>query len=146
MDSRLSAAYAIRAARIAMIPGGVGGIPINVGEGGEPKWETYPFEKLKPMPNDMSYVPTNMEIARRREAVIDKYSKKPLETATTYTDVLNASKLNMEFTRVHKSALPDKEFPIIESEKYPEPPILWQTSIGVPSRLFDRSDGVKYTR
>jgi len=146
MDSRLSAAYAIRAARITMIPGGVGGIPINVAEGGEPRWETYPFEKPKPMPNDMSYVPTNMEIARRREAVIDKYSKKPLETATTYTDVLNASKLNEQYTRVHKSALPDKEFPIIESEKYPEPPILWQTSIGVPSRLFDRSDGVKYTR
>jgi len=146
MDSRLSAAYAIRAARITMIPGGVGGIPINVAEGGEPRWETYPLEKPKPLRTDMSYVPTNMEIARRREAVIDKYSKKPLETATTYTGVLNASKLNAQYTRVHKSALPDKEFPIIESEKYPEPPILWQTSIGVPSRLFDRSDGVKYTR
>jgi len=146
MDSRLSAAYAIRAARISMIPGGVGGLAINVAEGGEPRWETFPLQKPKPMPNDMFYVPTNMEIARRREAVINKYATKPLETATTFTGVLNSGKLNMEYTRVHKSALPDREFPIIESEKYPEPPILWQTSIGAPSRLFDRSDGVKYIR
>jgi hypothetical protein len=146
MDSRLSAAYAIRAARIAMIPGGAGGLVINVAEGGEPRWEQYPLVKPKPLPNNLSYVPSLAEIAQRREAVINKYTTKPLETGTTYTGVLNASKLNEEYTRVKKSALPDREFPIIESEKYPEPPILWQTSIGAPSRLFNRSDGVKYIR
>jgi len=146
MDSRLSAAYAIRAARIAMIPGGAGGLVINVAEGGEPRWEMFPLAKQKPLPNDLCYTPTLAEIARKREAVVAKYTRQPLETATTFTGVLNASKLNEQYTRVHKSALPDKEFPIIESEKYPEPPILWETSIGVPSRLFDRSDGVKYTR
>jgi len=146
MDSRLSAAYAIRAARISMIPGGIGGLVINVAEGGEPAWQQYPLEKPKPMPNNLSYVPTNMEIAMRREAVIDKYTKKPLETATTFTGVLKAGNLNEQYTRVKKSALPDREFPIIETEIYPEAPILWQTSIGAPSRLFDRSDGVRYTR
>ncbi|AGE48563.1 hypothetical protein PBCVAN69C_584L [Paramecium bursaria Chlorella virus AN69C] len=146
MDSRLSAAYAIRAARITQIPGGVGGLVINVAEGGEPRWEQYPLAKQKPLPNDLCYTPTLAEIAQRREAVIAKYTRQPLETGTTYTGVLNASKLNEQYTRVKKSALPDKEFPIIETEKYPEPPILWETTIGAPSRLFDRSDGVKYVR
>ncbi|AGE58476.1 hypothetical protein PBCVNY2B_716R [Paramecium bursaria Chlorella virus NY2B] len=146
MDTRLSAAYAIRAARIAMIPGGVGGLPINVAEGGEPRWEQYPLEPQKPQPNDLCYTPTLAEIAQKREAVVAKYTRQPLETGTTFTNVLDASKLNTQYTRVHKSALPDREFPIIETEKYPEPPILWETSIGAPSRLFDRSDGVKYVR
>ncbi|AGE57419.1 hypothetical protein PBCVNEJV4_606R [Paramecium bursaria Chlorella virus NE-JV-4] len=146
MDSRLSAAYAIRAARITQIPGGVGGLVVNVAEGGEPRWEQYPLAKQKPLPNDLCYTPTLAEIAQRREAVIAKYTRQPLETGTTYTGVLNASKLNEQYTRVKKSALPDKEFPIIETEKYPEPPILWETTIGAPSRLFDRSDGVKYVR
>ncbi|AAC96893.2 hypothetical protein PBCV1_A526R [Paramecium bursaria Chlorella virus 1] len=146
MDSRLSAAYAIRAARISMIPGGVDGLVINYAEGGEPAWVQYPLKKQKPLPNNLCYTPTLEDIARKREAVIAKYTKQPLETGTTFTHVLNASHLNEQYTRVKKSALPDKEFPIIETEKYPEPPILWETTIGAPSRLFDRSDGVKYVR
>jgi hypothetical protein len=35
-------------------------------------------------------------------------------------------------------------FDIIGSEKYPEKPILWETSIGVNSRQAGRSDGIKY--
>jgi len=146
MDTRLSAAYAIRAARIAQIPGGIGGIPINVAEGGEPQWETYPPMKCDPIPTDMCYVPTSQDIAFRREAVIDKYTKKPLATSDIFTGVLDASNMNEQYTRVKKSALPDKEFPIIETEKYPEPPIVWQTSIGKSARLYRRSDGVRYTR
>lgn len=146
MDSRLSTAYAIRAARISQIPGGAGGLVINLNEGGEPRWVQYPLVKPNPPPNDLSYVPSLMDIERKREAIINKYTTKPLETATTYTNVLDAERLNGQYTRVHKSALPDRNFPIIDTEKYPEPPILWETSIGAPSRLFHRSDGVKYIR
>ena len=46
MDTRLSAPYNIRAAKLAMIPGGYGGIPINRFEGGEPSVEILPREKV----------------------------------------------------------------------------------------------------
>jgi hypothetical protein len=147
MNSRLSEIYNKRAAEISMIPGDWYGIPINKYEGGEPviiaPIRGPPVKRIK---TTMSIVPSTNQLAVMRNTVITRYSTKPLETTTTYTGVLGADKLNTEFTRVKKSALPDDKFDIIGSERYPEPPVLWLTSIGAPSRLFNRPDGNRYTR
>lgn len=147
MNSRLSEIYNKRASEITMIPGGWYGIPINKFEGGEPVIVA-PIRgpPVKRLQTDMSLVPSTNQLATMRNTVITRYEKKPLETSTTYTGVLGAEKLNTQFTRVKKSALPDDNFDIIGSEKYPEPPVLWQTSIGAPARLFDRPDGNRYRR
>ncbi|AGE56338.1 hypothetical protein PBCVNEJV1_551R [Paramecium bursaria Chlorella virus NE-JV-1] len=147
MDSRLSAAYNVRAARIAMIPGGAHGIPINMNEGGEWKVEIYPPAKMIPAPDTrFCGVPRLDSIAWLRERDVEKYSRVAFAQDQTYTNVLGASKLNQQFTRVPGSYYDTKNFDIIGSEKYPYPPILWETTIGADSRQFGRSDGVKYTR
>ena len=147
MDSRLSEPYNIRAAQIRMIPGGAGGIPMNAFEGGEPAWTTLPMKRIVP-DADTSFcgVPTLEEIGRLRSHYVSKYETTPYAMDQTFTNTLGASKLNQQFTRVPGSYYDDKNFDIIGSEKYPEPPILWLTSIGVNSRQAGRSDGVKYKR
>ena len=147
MDSRLSEIYNKRAAELTMIPGDWYGIPINKYEGGEPVIVA-PIQgpAVKKLRTNMNLVPSTNELATMRNTVITRYTTKPLETATTFLGVLGADDLNSKFTKVKKSALPDDNFDIIGSEKYPEPPVLWQTSIGAPSRLFNRPDGNRYTR
>ena len=147
MDSRLSEVYNKRAAELSMIPGDWYGIPMNKYEGGEPVIVA-PIRgpAVKKITTNMNLVPTTSELAAMRDTVITRYTTKPLETATTFTGVLGAEKLNSKFTKAKKSALPDVNFDIIGSEKYPDPPVLWQTSIGQPSRLFNRPDGNRYTR
>lgn len=147
MNSRLSEVYNKRAAEISMIPGDWYGIPMNRYEGGESSIVA-PMRgpSVKKIRTNMGLVPSSSEIATMRETVINRYSTKPLERATTFAGVLGADNLNAEFTKVKKSALPDTNFDIIGSEKYPDPPVLWQTSIGAPSRLFNRPDGNRYIR
>ena len=147
MNSRLSEIYNKRAAELTMIPGGWYGIPINKYEGGEPAIVA-PIQgpAVKKVRTNMNLVPSTNELAAMRKNVITRSEKKPLETSTTYTGVLGAEKLNTQFTKVKKSARPDDNFDVIGSEKYPDPPVLWQTSIGAPSRLFNRPDGNRYNR
>lgn len=147
MNSRLSEVYNRRAAEISMIPGDWYGIPINKYEGGE-SVIVAPIRgpQVKKIRTNMNLVPSTSELATMRNTVITRYATKPLETATTFTGVLGASDLNSKFTKVKKSALPDDNFDIIGSEKYPEPPVFWQTTIGQPSRLFNRPDGNRYVR
>jgi hypothetical protein len=66
---------------------------------------------------------------------------------STYTHVLGDNDImNQQFTKVPKSYLTVDNFDIIGSEKYPSPPILWETWIGVNARQFGRSDGIRYRR
>ena len=147
MNSRLSEVYNKRAAELTMIPGNWYGIPINRFEGGETSIVAPTGGPMvKKIRTDMSFVPTTSDLVNMRDTVVHRYATKPLETATTFTGVLGAGGLNSKFTRVKKSALPDVNFDIIGSERYPEPPVVWQTSIGQPSRLFNRPDGNKYVR
>jgi len=147
MDSRLSEVYNKRAAELSMIPGNWYGIPMNKYEGGEPAIAaSICGPAVKKITTNMNLVPTNSELADMRNTVITQYTTKPYEMATTFTGTLGAEKLNSKFTKAKKSDLPDENFDIIGSEKYPEPPVLWQTSIGAPSRLFGRTDGKRYTR
>jgi hypothetical protein len=130
-----------------MIPGDWYGIPINKYEGGE-SVIVAPIHgpAVKKIRTNMNLVPSTNELAVMRNTVVTRYATKPLETATTFSGVLGAEDLNSKFTKVKKSALPDKNFDIIGSEKYPEKPVLWLTSIGAPSRLFNRPDGNRYNR
>lgn len=147
MNSRLSAVYNQRAADVTMIPGGWYGIPINKFEGGEAVIvEPIHGPMIRKTKTNMNFVPSTNELVAMRNTVITRYTTKPLETTTTFNGVLGADKLNTQYTRVKKSALPDDNFDIIGTEKYPEPPVYWKTSIGAPSRLFDRPDGDKYRR
>lgn len=146
MDSRLSAPYNERAASIRMIPGGYAGIPMNMYEGGEPVVEMIPKGAVQKVSSGTACTPSLADIARLREAAIKKYEKDPYAKGTTYTDVLKSSKLNIQYTKAKRSDLPDDNFDIIGSEYYFEAPVLWQTSIGEPSRLFGRTGGVKYKR
>lgn len=147
MNSRLSEVYNQRAAKQTMIPGDWYGIPVNKYEGGESvivaPVRTTP---VKTILTNMNFVPTTNKLASLSERVIDRYTTEPLEITKTFNGVLGADDLNSKFTKVKKSALPDVNFDIIASERYPEPPVLWETSIGKPSRLFDRPDGNRYTR
>jgi len=147
MNSRLSEIYNKRAAEISMIPGDWYGIPINKYEGGESAIVA-PIQgpAVKKIRTNMNLVPSTNELVAMRNSVITRYTTTPLETAKTFNGVLGADDLNSKFTKVKKSALPDINFDVIGSEKYPDPPVLWQTSIGQPSRLFNRPDGNRYTR
>ena len=147
MQSRLSEVYNQRAAEISMIPGYWYGIPMNKYEGGEAVIvDPTHGPMIRKTSTNMNIVPSTNELAAMRNTVITRYTTKPLETATTFNGVLGADDLNSKFTKVKKSALPDDNFDIIGSEKYPEPPVMWQTSIGAPSRLFNRPDGNRYNR
>jgi len=130
-----------------MIPGGFAGIAMNTNEGGEPSISTPVKGMIKKNPNtNMQLVPTTNELAIIREKVVKRYEKNPLASTSTFTGVLKAKTLNAKITNVKKSALPVENFDIIGSEKYFEPPVLWQTSIGLPARLFGRSDAIRYNR
>lgn len=147
MDSRLSEVYNKRAALLRMIPGGYSGIFVNTNEGGETNVSVTAKGMIKKLPDTrMNLVPSGRDLELVREKVVNRYENNPLEISTTFTGVLGASDLNAQFTRIHKSAIPVKNFDIIGSERYPEPPVIWQTSIGAPSRLFGRSDAIKYSR
>jgi hypothetical protein len=147
MDSRLSEVYNKRAALLTMIPGGFGGIPMNVHEGGEPDVSTPSMGRLPKLPNThIQWVPDGRQLSAMREALVHWYERNPAETATTFSGVLGAGKLNAEFTSVKKSDLPVRNFNIINSEKYPDKPVLWETSIGADARWFGRSDHIRYTR
>lgn len=147
MDSRLSEAYNKRAALLTMIPGGYSGLIVNTNEGGEPNISVTAKGMIKKLPDTrMDLVPTGRELEMIREKVVKRYENKPLEISTTFSGVLNADKLNAQFTKIHKSAIPVENFNLIGTEKYFEPPVLWQTTIGDPARLFGRSDAIRYTR
>ena len=147
MNSRLSEIYNKRAAELSMIPGYWYGIPVNKYEGGESVIvEPNKGLVLEKVPTNMNLVPTTNDLVKMRDTVVTRYTTKPLATTTTFTGVLGADKLNTQVTQVKKSALPVENFNIIGSEKYPEPPVVWQTSIGAPSRLFNRPDGNRYRR
>ena len=147
MNSRLSEIYNKRAAELSMIPGYWYGIPVNKYEGGESVIvEPNKGLVLEKVPTNMDLVPTTNDLVKMRDTVVTRYTTKPLATTTTFTGVLGADKLNTQVTQVKKSALPVENFNIIDTEKYPEPPVVWQTSIGAPSRLFNRPDGNRYTR
>ena len=145
MNSRLSEVYNKRAAEVTMLPGGWYGVPLNKYEGGESvivaPVRSKPVQKIK---TDMGYVPTDRDIASMYRYVVNRHYTKPLETASTFSGVLGADKLNSQYTRIKNSYLPDINFDIIGSEKYPEPPVFWKTTIGQNSRLFDRPDGNVY--
>lgn len=147
MNSRLSEIYNKRAAELSMIPGYWHGIPVNKYEGGESVIVT-PADApaVKKIPTTMNLVPSTKELVDMRNTVVTRYTTKPLATTTTFSGVLGADKLNTQITQVKKSALPVDNFNIIDTEKYPEPPVLWQTSIGQPSRLINRPDGNRYNR
>jgi hypothetical protein len=145
MNSRLSEEYNIRAARLAMIPGGVNGLVLNVNEGGEPRWKQFPAKKTKRTPTTMTAVPKLIDIARLREKYVKKYETHPYETGTTFTNVLGTKNMNAQYTRVPGAEYPDVAFDVIQSEKYPDAPILWRMFSGVNSRELGRSDAVKYT-
>lgn len=147
MNSRLSEIYNKRAAELTMIPGYWYGIPVNKYEGGE-SVIVEPNKGLfvEKVPTNMNLVPSTKDLVEMRNTVVTRYTTKPLATTTTFSGVLGADKLNTQITQVKKSALPVENFNIIGSEKYPEPPVVWQTSIGAPSRLFNRPDGNRYTR
>lgn len=81
------------------------------------------------------------DIARLREAELKKYRG---HLDTTSFEALN--KLNVKYTKAVKSQLPEENFDIIGSESHRETPVVWQTSIGEPSRLFGRTSGVRYSR
>ena len=145
MDTRLSAAYNIRAAKLRMIPGGAGDIPINKFEGGEPSVEILPREKV--VPNTcVCGAPQLSDIGRLREYDVEKYTRTAYAKSKTFTNTLAGTKLNQEYTRVPGAFYDTKAFDKFQSEKYPDPPIVWQTTIGVNSRQFGRSDGIKYMR
>jgi hypothetical protein len=148
MDSRLSAPYNVRAAKLAMIPGGAGGIHMNAYEGGEPAWETLPAKKMIPEPDtNFCGVPQLSSIGELREHDVAKYSRMAFAKDSTYTHVLGDNDImNQQFTKVPKSYLTVVNFDIIGSEKYPEAPVLWETWIGANARQFGRSDGIKYRR
>jgi hypothetical protein len=147
MNSRLSEIYNKRAAELSMIPGYWYGIPVNKYEGGESVIvEPNKGLVLEKVPTNMNLVPSTKDLVEMRNTVVTRYTTKPLATTTTFSGVLGADKLNTQVTQVKKSALPVENFNIIGSEKYPEPPVVWQTSIGAPSRLFNRPDGNRYTR
>ena len=147
MNSRLSEIYNKRAAELSMIPGYWYGIPVNKYEGGESVIvEPNKGLVLEKVPTNMNLVPSTKDLVEMRNTVVARYTTKPLATTTTFSGVLGADKLNTQVTQVKKSALPVENFNIIGSEKYPEPPVVWQTSIGAPSRLFNRPDGNRYTR
>lgn len=147
MDSRLSEIYNKRAAELTMIPGYWYGIPVNKYEGGESVIvEPNKGLMIEKVPTNMNLVPTTNDLVKMRDTVVTRYTTKPLATTTTFSGVLGADKLNTQITQVKKSALPVENFNIIGSEKYPEPPVVWQTSIGASSRLFNRPDGNRYTR
>lgn len=148
MDSRLSEVYNKRAALLRMIPGGYSGVIVNTNEGGEPNVTVTAKGTIKKLPDTrMNLVlPTGRELGLIREKVVDRYKNNPLEVSTTFTGVLGASDLNTQFTKIHKSAIPVENFDVIGSERYPEHPVLWQTSIGATARLFGRSDAIKYSR
>jgi hypothetical protein len=145
MDTRLSAPYNIRASKIRMIPGGPGGIPMNTYEGGEPSVEILPREKVLFNPNACG-APRLENIGRLREYDVNKYEHKPYAVSQTFTGTLAGKKLNQEYTKVPGAFYDVFEFDRFTSEKYPDPPIVWQTSIGMDSRQFGRSDGIKYRR
>ena len=145
MDTRLSAPYNIRAAKLRMIPGGPGGIPMNKFEGGEPSVEILPREPALFNPNTCG-APRLESIGRLREYDVHKYEHKPYAVSQTFTGTLAGKTLNQEYTRVPGSFYDVRNFDIIGSEKYPYPPIVWQTWIGSNSRQFGRSDGIKYRR
>lgn len=147
MNSRLSEIYNKRAAELTMIPGYWYGIPVNKYEGGESVIvEPNKGLMIEKVPTNMNLVPTTNDLVKMRDTVVTRYTTKPLATTTTFTGVLGADKLNTQVTQVKKSALPVDNFNIIDTEKYPEPPVVWQTSIGAPSRLFNRPDGNRYRR
>ncbi|ABT16613.1 hypothetical protein ATCVMO0605SPH_549R [Acanthocystis turfacea Chlorella virus MO0605SPH] len=145
MDTRLSAPYNIRAAKLRMIPGGPGGIPMNRFEGGEPSVEILPREEIAPNMN-VCGAPRLESIGRLREYDVTKYEHVPFAESQTFTNTLAGPKLNQEYTRVPGAFYDVRNFDIIGSEKYPYPPIVWQTTIGENARQFGRSDGIKYRR
>jgi hypothetical protein len=128
-----------------MIPGGAGGIPINKYEGGEPSVEIFPREKL-PKIGEVCGAPRLSIIGELREADVRKYEHEPYAVSQTYTGTLAGKKLNQEYTRVPGAFYDVRNFDIIGSEKYPDPPIVWQTWIGANARQFGRSDGIRYKR
>lgn len=147
MDSRLSAPYNVRAAQIRMIPGGAGGIPINTYEGGEASVKILPKEKIVPDEDTaICGVPRLMDIAALREYDVEKYTRIAYAKDQTYTNVLSASNMNSQYTRVPGSYYDTRNFDIIGSEKYPEKPILYNFYSGAPSRNFGRSDGIRYKK
>jgi len=148
MNSRLSEIYNKRAAELSMIPGDWYGVPINKYEGGEPVVVMSQGPQIQKVKTNMNLVPTTSELVSMREKVINTYKTKPVEVSKTFTDVLGPenSKLNTSFTKAKKTILPSENFDILGSTKYPEPPVLWQTSIGEPARLFGRNDGRRYSR
>jgi ribosomal protein L34E len=145
MDTRLSAPYNIRAAKLAMIPGGYRGIPINRFEGGEPSVEIFPREKVV-TDKCVCGAPPLSAIGELREYDVRKYEHKPYAVSQTYTGTLAGKKMNEEYTRVPGAFYDVRNFDIIGSEKYPDPPIVWQTTIGIDSRQLGRTDGKRYTR
>lgn len=145
MDTRLSAPYNVRAAKLRMIPGGAGGIPMNMFEGGEPSVEILPREKVVPDMN-VCGAPRLESIGRLREYDVYKYEHKPYAVSQTFTGTLAGKKMNEEYTRVPGAFYDVRNFDKFESERYPDPPIVWQTWIGANSRQFGRSDGIKYRR
>lgn len=146
MDSRLSSEYNIRAAKLRMIPGGAYGLAVNVNEGGESDFTIIKREPVKSICTNMDYVPTTEELVRMREFDVHMYENNPYETGSTFTDVLGANALNQQYTKIKKSDLSGRAFPIIETEKYPEKPAEWQMLSGLNTRFFGRTDAVRYNK
>jgi hypothetical protein len=145
MDSRLGTVENIRAARVSMIPGGAEGIPIPENDDGRGGYSIIK-PKDRPVPKTKSDVPTTRDMLRTSEmraAAIEQ----PWYTDNAFTGVLCAGEsMNGRYTRKPKSYNTVKNFPIIETEKYPEPPAYWQMFSGESSRNFGRTDALRFQR
>lgn len=146
MDSRVSAPYNIRAAQIRMIPGGPGGIPINSYEGGEPSVKILPIEMIPNKQEVICGAPRLSDIGATREYLVEKYTRTAYAKDNVFTGVLDTKNMNAQYTKVPGSYYETRNFDIIGSEKYPEPPILYNFYNGTPTRTLGRSNGIRYKR
>lgn len=132
MDSRYSAEENIRAAQITYLPGGTFAVPDN--SFGTGKWApvSVPFRRYPG--NDQAYAGRQVESILPL-AVAATHSTDTYATLGLFDGVPDANPafMNQRVTSKRKSYLPPEQFSVFQS--YPDPPVVWKTSVGAPSRF-----------
>lgn len=132
MDSRYSVHENARAAALRYIPGGRSVIvPDNdFGDGG---WVAANLKPGKLAPPPRPGIPLE---AISQASILATRSVGPNSIVPTFDGVQGATKLNQWVMSKRKTFLPPEQFSVFQP--YPDPPVVWKTMIGAPTRFDDR--------
>lgn len=139
MNSRLGTFENIRAAELTYVPGDAKpDLIVPDDRFGDGRWVVYanPFFR-RDAAGAFAASPSG-KIYREYETVAHRIE--PVAKVPTFEGVRDVDPAFMDQRVVskRKSYLPEEEFDKFGSETYPDPPVLWQTTIGDPGRFFGR--------